>query len=92
MATRPQIHQPEIDATPDSQAAHASDLLRTILASNAVGFGDDRRTEYWMGQYHIDESLTIAVPLSPLAYKFVSRPALFGDVILTATLQTTPNS
>jgi hypothetical protein len=39
-----------------SQTDHAAELLRVIVASNAVGFADDRRTQYWMGQYYIDNA------------------------------------
>jgi hypothetical protein len=40
----------------ESHTKHAADLLKTVLASNAVTFGDDRRTQYWMGQYYIDNA------------------------------------
>jgi hypothetical protein len=41
---------------PPSQTDHAAELLRKILASNSVGFPDDRATQYWMGQYYIDNA------------------------------------
>jgi hypothetical protein len=58
METRPRLDErlPGSDKKSKAQTDHAADLLRTILASNAVGFGDDRRTESWMGQYYIDNA------------------------------------
>lgn len=40
----------------DSKVEHAHDLLCTVLASNAVLFGDDKRTRYWMCEYYIDNA------------------------------------
>jgi hypothetical protein len=39
-----------------SQAAHAVELLRTVLATNTVSFAVDQKTQYWMGQYYIDNA------------------------------------
>jgi hypothetical protein len=40
----------------DSKVEHAHDLLCTVLSSNSVLFGDDRRTKYWMCEYYIDNA------------------------------------
>jgi hypothetical protein len=59
METRPRLDERAPDSKEPKSVAqtdHAADLLRTILASNAVGFGDDRRTDSWMGQYYIDNA------------------------------------
>jgi hypothetical protein len=59
METRPRLDERAPDSKETKSVAqtdHAADLLKTILASNAVGFGDDRRTDSWMGQYYIDNA------------------------------------
>jgi hypothetical protein len=55
MATSPQTSG-QSGKKGDSKVEHAHDLLCTVLASNAVLFGDDRRTRYWMCEYYIDNA------------------------------------
>lgn len=40
----------------EAKVDHAATLLKTILASNAVTFADDRRAQSWMGEYYLDNA------------------------------------
>jgi hypothetical protein len=39
-----------------SQAAHATDIISKVVATNTVTFADDVRAQFWMGQYYIDNA------------------------------------
>src|SRR5229473_2987817 len=56
LGVRPYLQAHGSAEDPPSQSAHAADLLRTVLTTNAVSFVVDQKTQYWMGQYYIDNA------------------------------------